>query len=272
MSDGTDFGVSGKIPRACQTKIIYLFHILPANHDCFLLLRNLQKKEVCRIQLDFAGRFKYIDGLFKLFSGIKFLTLMNDDFLKIARENQKKAFEIIQKLKIYPAWEKAGATVNLIGSLQTGLLMKHLDIDFHIYTPVLKLSDSFGAIEKIAENNGVEKIEYANLLSAPDACLEWHVFYKDDDRNIWQIDMMHIVKGSRYDGFFENIAARINQSATPEQKETILRLKYETPDNEKIMGIEYCRAVMRDGVRTYSELVKWRRENPVDGILEWLPE
>ena len=83
---------------------------------------------------------------------------------------------------------------------------------------------------------------------------------------------MHIVKGSRYDGFFENIAARINQSATPEQKETILRLKYETPDNEKIMGIEYCRAVMRDGVRTYSELVKWRRENPVDGILEWLPE
>lgn len=114
----------------------------------FFAFAEFTKKEVCRIRLDFAGRFKYIDGLFKLFSGIKFLTLMNDDFLKIARENQKKAFEIIQKLKIYPAWEKAGATVNLIGSLQTGLLMKHLDIDFHIYTPVLKLSDSFGAIEK----------------------------------------------------------------------------------------------------------------------------
>ena len=83
--------------------------------------------------------------------------------------------------------------------------MKHLDIDFHIYTPELKLSDSFRAIEKIAENGGVEKIEYVNLLSAPDACLEWHVFYKDEDQNIWQIDMIHIVKGSRYDGFLKTL-------------------------------------------------------------------
>ncbi len=196
---------------------------------------------------------------------------MNKDFLKIAQKNQKKAFEIIQKLNVYAAWETVGATVNLIGSLQTGLLMKHLDIDFHIYTPELKLSDSFCAVEKIAENDGVEKIEYANLLSAQDACLEWHVFYKDEDQNTWQIDMIHIVKGSQYDGFFENIAARINQNATPEQKETILQLKYETPDHEKIAGIEYCRAVMQGGVRTYPELIKWRRKNPVSGILEWLP-
>lgn len=196
---------------------------------------------------------------------------MNKNFLKIAQKNQKKAFELIQKLNVYAAWETVGATVNLIGSLQTGLLMKHLDIDFHIYTPELKLSDSFCAVEKIAENDGVEKIEYANLLSAQDACLEWHVFYKDEDQNTWQIDMIHIVKGSQYDGFFENIAARINQNATPEQKETILQLKYETPDHEKIAGIEYCRAVMQGGVRTYPELIKWRRKNPVSGILEWLP-
>ena len=196
---------------------------------------------------------------------------MNKNFLKIAQKNQKKAFELIQKLNVYAAWETVGATVNLIGSLQTGLLMKHLDIDFHIYTPELKLSDSFCAVEKIAEKDGVEKIEYANLLSAQDACLEWHVFYKDEDQNTWQIDMIHIVKGSQYDGFFENIAARINQNATPEQKETILQLKYETPDHEKIAGIEYCRAVMQGGVRTYPELIKWRRKNPVSGILEWLP-
>ena len=216
-----------------------------------------------------SGKRATSDSAFQSFSG---LMPMNKNFLKIAQKNQKKAFEIIKKLKIYAAWEKSGATVNLIGSLQTGLLMKHLDIDFHIYTPELKLSDSFCAIEKIAENDGVEKIEYANLLSAPDACLEWHVFYKDEDQNIWQIDMIHIVKGSRYDGFFENIAGRINQNATPEQKETILRLKYETPDDEKIAGIEYCRAVMQGSVRTYSEFIKWRRENPVGGILEWQPE
>ena len=197
---------------------------------------------------------------------------MNKDFLKLARQNQKKAFEIIQILNIYPAWESVGGQVNLIGSLQTGLLMKHLDIDFHVYTPQLKLSDSFYAIEKIAEHSGIQKIEYANLLTDRDACLEWHLYYNDKTGNTWQIDMMHIVKGSYFDGFFENIAAQINRKATQQQKETILRLKYETPDHEKIAGIEYCRAVLQDGISTYPEFIKWREKNVFNGIWEWQPE
>ena len=197
--------------------------------------------------------------------------MTENNFLNIARKNQKKAFEIIEKLSIYPAWTSIGATVHLIGSLKTELLMKHLDIDFHIYTPKLKISDSFKAIEKIAENEGIEKLEYTNLSLTPEACLEWHLFYKDDNKDVWQIDMIHILKGSRYDGFFENIASRINQYATSQQKETILQLKYETPDNEKIAGIEYCRAVMQDGVQSYAELIEWRERNSIDGILEWQP-
>jgi DNA polymerase sigma len=57
------------------------------------------------------------------------------DILDLARRNQQKAWKIIEDTKIIPAWESVGARVNLVGSLNTGLLMKHLDIDFHIYTP-----------------------------------------------------------------------------------------------------------------------------------------
>ena len=54
------------------------------------------------------------------------------DILDLARRNQQKAWKIIEDTKIIPAWESVGARVNLVGSLNTGLLMKHLDIDFHI--------------------------------------------------------------------------------------------------------------------------------------------
>lgn len=83
--------------------------------------------------------------------------------------------------------------------------------------------------------------------------------------------MIHIVKGSRYDGYFENIADRIMKVMTNAEKETILRLKYETPDDVKIAGIEYYIAVIRDGIDNYSDFIKWRIENPLNGIAEWQP-
>ncbi len=198
--------------------------------------------------------------------------MTENDFLNIARKNQKNAFEVIEKLGIYHAWDSVAATVHLIGSLKTGLLMKHLDIDFHIYTEKLNPEISFKAVGKIASCKGVEKIDFINLSEEQDACLEWHLLYKDENHNRWQIDMIHIRKGSKYDGFFEKIAEQINTCMTPEQKETVLRLKFETPDHEKITGIEYYRAVMQDNVQTYHELKEWREKNPMNGIWEWQPK
>ena len=67
------------------------------------------------------------------------------------------------------------------------------------------------------------------------------------------------------------MARRIAEVMTEKQRRTILKLKYDTPDNEKIMGVEYYQAVIRDGISTYSELEKWRKENPISGIVEWIP-
>ena len=51
----------------------------------------------------------------------------------IAKQNQEKAWQVIKNTNIIQIWEDAGAKINLVGSLRTGLLMKHRDIDFHIY-------------------------------------------------------------------------------------------------------------------------------------------
>lgn len=193
------------------------------------------------------------------------------DILELAKRNQQKAWEIIEDTRIVRIWEGIGAKVNLVGSLRTGLLMKHRDIDFHIYTSPLDLSASFRAMAELAENTSVKKIEYTNLLHTAEACIEWHAWYQDMEGELWQMDMIHIQEGSRYDGYFERVAERISAVLTDEMRLAILKLRYETPDTEKIMGVEYYQAVIQDGVRSYPEFEEWRRLHPAVGVVEWVP-
>lgn len=193
------------------------------------------------------------------------------DILELAKQNQQKAWRVIEDTRIVQIWEGIGAKVNLVGSLRTGLLMKHRDIDFHIYTSPLNVSDSFRAMAELAENTSVKKIECVNLLHTMEACIEWHAWYQDQEEELWQIDMIHIREGSRYDGYFEKVAERISAVLTDEMKLAILKLKYEMPDTEKAMGVEYCQAVIRDGVRSFSDFQEWRKSHPVTGVVEWIP-
>lgn len=193
------------------------------------------------------------------------------NIFELAKRNQQKAWEIIEDTRIVRIWEGIGAKVNLVGSLRTGLLMKHRDIDFHIYTSPLDLSASFRVMAELAENMSIKKIEYTNLLHTAEACIEWHAWYQDMEGELWQMDMIHIQEGSRYDGYFERVAERISAVLTDEMRLAILKLKYETPDTEKIMGVEYYQAVIQDGVRSYPEFEEWRRLHPVVDVVEWMP-
>lgn len=193
------------------------------------------------------------------------------NIFELAKRNQQKAWEIIEDTRIVRIWEGIGAKVNLVGSLRTGLLMKHRDIDFHIYTSPLDLSASFRAMAELAENTSIKRIEYTNLLHTAEACIEWHAWYQDMEGELWQMDMIHIQEGSRYDGYFERVAERISAVLTDEMRLAILKLKYETPDTEKIMGVEYYQAVIQDGVRSYPEFEEWRRLHPAVGVVEWVP-
>ena len=150
------------------------------------------------------------------------------NILELAKRNQQKAWEIIEDTRIVRIWEGIGAKVNLVGSLRIGLLMKHRDIDFHIYTSPLDLSASFRAMAELAENTSIN-------------------------------------------GYFERVAERISAVLTDEMRLAILKLKYETPDTEKIMGVEYYQAVIQDGVRSYPEFEEWRRLHPAVGVVEWMP-
>ncbi len=194
-----------------------------------------------------------------------------DELLKIAAANQQRAREVIRDTDLEAIWQQVGAEPNLVGSLRTGLLMTHRDIDFHIYSSPLRLEESFAAMAQLAADPAVGRIECRNLLATDEACVEWHATYRDRDGDEWQLDMIHIVRGSRYDGYFEHVADRIAAALTPVTRRAILQLKYDTPDDVKIAGIEYYVAVLRDGVRTYDAFAEWRRTHPLTGIVEWMP-
>jgi len=194
------------------------------------------------------------------------------EVLQKAAVNQDRAWKIIENTRIIEIWESIGAEINLVGSLKTGLLADHLDIDFHIYTDSCSISESFKAISLLAENNRINKIEYINLLNEDDMCLEWHALYEDEQNDIWQIDMIHIAKASPYAGVFEEVAERIINALTPESKEIILTIKNTACRlNRKVPGINVCRAVIEGKVKTYSEFLAYESQNKTEGIILWKP-
>ncbi|MBC8427742.1 phosphoglycerate mutase family protein [bacterium] len=190
--------------------------------------------------------------------------------IELAEDYQNRAWEVIRDAKIMDAWTSIGATVNLVGSLKTGLLIKHLDIDFHVYTSPIILADSFKAMSIIADNHRVKQIKYANLLDTEE-CLEWHAWYEDHGGALWQIDMIHILFESPLAGKVERVTERISEVLTEETRKAILSIKNAVPDGRKVKGIEIYMAVLRDGIRTYADFVEWKQSRHHTGIIDWEP-
>lgn len=193
------------------------------------------------------------------------------DITEIAERNRQKALKILKDTGITGAWESIGATVNIVGSLKSGLMMKNLDIDLHIYTPQVVVAESFGVIEGLARRLALREIHYRNLLDTDEECIEWHALYEDANGDVWKLDMIHIRKGSKYDGTVERATDAIISKLTPEIRETILRIKNDVPEGLSIPGIEIYHAVFAGNVKSYAGLVLWRETNPLTNSMEWLP-
>ena len=193
------------------------------------------------------------------------------NILEKASLMQQRAWNVIEETKVIEIWQSIGATINLVGSLKTDLILNRRDIDFHIYTDPFKLSESFSAIAQLAENPRIKTINYGNLIEAEDRCLEWHAFYEDKDGDSWQIDMIHILNDSAYVGYFEKVAQRISDVLTDETREAILTVKDSLLPDEKVMGIQIYQAVIEGGVRDINAFRQWKAQNPEEGIIEWMP-
>lgn len=182
-----------------------------------------------------------------------------------------QAENIMHMARIYEIWDGIGAKVDLVGSARMGLMARHRDIDFHIYTDPFSLSDSFRAMAQLAEDERVRSITYTNLLEAEDGCVEWHAIYRDNEGEDWKIDMIHILTDSPYAGYFERVAERVRAVLNPETRAAILRIKFELPEDTRTPGIRVYRAVIEGGARDLKDYRTWDEAHPMKEIDRWMP-
>lgn len=119
---------------------------------------------------------------------------MDDKYIQLSQKQTEKARMVISSLNLIEIWEKAGATINPVGSFRIGVLAKHRDIDFHIYTDSLDIGRSFAIIAELCRHKGIKKCTFANLAETDECCFEWHLYYEDDEAQTWQIDLIQIKK------------------------------------------------------------------------------
>ncbi len=188
----------------------------------------------------------------------------------LALANQEKARKVLKDSGIAEICQEAGCRVNIVGSLRMGLLASHRDVDLHVYSKGITEESSFAIVSKIAKNPKVTEIKCINGLHTDEHCIAWHFYYKYEGE-IWQIDVIHIEDGSQYDGYFERMADRIVEVMTDEHRDTILRLKFETPAGADYHGVEYYEAVIADGVRSIAEFERWVKEHRKKEMYYWIP-
>jgi hypothetical protein len=190
---------------------------------------------------------------------------------EISEARRQAALQVIRESGVVEAWESVGATVNLVGSVRTGLVMKNLDVDFHIYTDEPMMDKSIAAIGKLEQNPEFGDVLFKNFLDTEEECLEWHAWYTDTTGEIWKFDMIHIRRGSAFDGAIERTTDAIIARLTPDTRKAILRIKHDAPAGVKTLGIEVYYAVLELGLRTYDEFAAWKLANRNINLLGWRP-
>jgi len=194
------------------------------------------------------------------------------NYFELSQSATKRANEVLEASGIKTTWQQAGAEVRLVGSLRMGLIAKHRDIDLHVYSSDITEEYSFAVAAQMAKNPNIIEIKCLNGLHTDEHCIAWHLQYKMEDNEIWQIDIIHIEKGTQYDGYFEEMADRIVAKLTPETRDRILEMKYNTPDSEEIHGVEYYEAVISDGVKNLQELREWVKARRAKPAYYWMPD
>ncbi len=192
------------------------------------------------------------------------------DLEALSARRAGEARRLLLSLDVEGAWRAVGAETHIVGSLRTGLMLEKRDIDLHVYTARPDMAESLAAMTPILSRDCVEKVLCRNLLETEEACIEWHVWLRDDDGALWQLDIIHIRKGSAFDGFTEDFARRLSAALTDETRAAILALKSRGA-GEDTGGIFYYMAVLRDGIRTYEDFCRWRRGVDAKEIVRWRP-
>ena len=169
---------------------------------------------------------------------------------EMARMAQAEARHIAEELDIGGHWRRAGAVVNAVGSFRTNLLVRHRDIDFHVYTPVLDHDLSFRVMAALARSPHLNSLHFVDGSRTKERCLEWHGIWQRPGGAPWQIDIIHMESGSTFDGFSNALptvfaGAWTTERGTPSSASNMRRRKTRASTGWNITGLSWKGACAR---------------------------
>ena len=264
----SEFGITDAMGESCPALQVRPFGDVPPGAFDEGEVYHVTPEEVRVFDSDFPHRQKHLD------SKQLFFTFPSpppaDPLLKRSWELRCRAEQFLRDSGLLEAWESIGAKVRSVGSFRTDLMMKDRDIDLHVYTESLDPERARAALKPFSASPGAQLTRIDNAGTAEN-CLEWHLKVPDGSGELWSIDMIQLPAGSEWDGFFEDTAEAVIDALTPESRRRILELKAAEPDGMNICGIEFCKAVLDDHVKTWEDFLNWRQSNPPETLLKWRP-
>ncbi len=194
------------------------------------------------------------------------------DILCQAEKLQARALAVVDTLRLCEFWGRVGATYH-VGASRTGLMMRP-NIDFETYVETPKAEDGFRIMTTLASSFGVKRVSYFDFMQSDDPGLYWWFEYQDADGMTWDFDHWLIPNSHPHAGMADRFASRLLAILTDPIRVKILSIKKETADlspQERPRGIDIYKAVLKDGVSSYEDFVKWTHNNPPVSLETWMP-
>ena len=266
----SEFGITDVRGEECSALQVCPMGAVPAGAFDEGTVYSVSPEEVRRFDLNFPHWQKHLNSRQLFF--VPPCPPPEDPLLKTSWELRNRAACFLRESGLLEAWESIGAKIRCVGSFRSDLMMKDRDMDLHVYTETLDISEAMKALGPLLASGRIRKLTYLNGADTDEHCLEWHLQMRNADGELWTVDIIQILAGSPWDGFFEDAAETILHAMTPESRKQILKLKAAEPDGSNICGIEFCKAVLADHVTTWEEFLQWRKTNPPESLLQWRPQ
>ena len=124
----------------------------------------------------------------------------------MSRHMQQEATQLLRGLSLLQNWEGIGCEAHVVGSLAMELMLRRRNINVCVYSDAVSVEQSADGIAQLSSSLGIGKVSYENLLHTERQCIIWHVPYRDVSGDDWTFDMVHMVRGSAYDGYLRSVA------------------------------------------------------------------
>lgn len=192
------------------------------------------------------------------------------DLVRRADQRRRRALVVIEELGLMERWSRYGKPV-MVGAVRIGLVVD-LDIDIEVYSQCPRIDDGFKVMSKLALLPGVWKVRFSNELEGPDQGLYWQIRHRDGLGDVWKIDTWLVGEDHPDAHHSERFADAMEKALTDETRTAILGIKEALLGRTEVRGVDVYKAVLRDGVRSPEEFIRWTSDESQSVTTHWLPE